>query len=82
MLISYTAAACSRDRGGNNPDKRCHSAGAGQHACLQHHLLDARETESKQEWPMRGGAMACVEAYLTLDFFRTFCVKAERTKEK
>jgi hypothetical protein len=24
----------------------------------------------------------CVEAYLALDFFRSFCIKAKRTKEK
>jgi len=42
---------------------------------------------------MRGGAMACAwkpacaaasdrQAYLALDFFRSFCIKAKRTKRK
>jgi len=32
---------------------------------------------------MRGGVLAlCVAAYLALVFFRSFCIKAKRTKEK
>lgn len=38
---------------------------------------DARWPEPNVGW-----CVGSVEAYLALDFFRSFCIKAKRTKEK
>lgn len=38
-----------------------------------------------ERWPEPNAgwcAGMCEEAYLALDFFRSFCIKAKRTKEK